>query len=830
MTPIAGNLPAPLTSFVGRRRDVAEVRRLLRTARLVTLTGTGGVGKTRLALHVAGLCAAAYPDGVWLVDLAPVRDPSTVAATALGALRLPDLGTRPALDALIGQLARHRALVVLDNCEHLPDASADLVTALLAACPGLGVLATGRRALAVPGEHVHALAPLPADGEAVELLQDRAAAVRPDFRVTDANRDRAVRLCAELDGLPLAIELAAARLRSLTLDVAVERLTDRFALLTGGCRTAPPRQHSLRGMVEWSYELCAPAERLLWNRLSVFRDGFGADAAADVCSGDGITAAEVPALLDRLVAQSVVVVRDGDGPPRHHLPEILREYGHARLTEPDRQRLARRHRDFYLALAERLAQRWYGPGQPQALARLRAEHANLRLALDHRDGLAGADADARGLAGTDADARGLAGTDADARDLAGTDVDARGLAGADVDARGLAGTDVDARGLAGTDADARGLAGTDADAHDLAGTDADAQAELALAAALRFHWSACGLLAEGRRRLDRALDAAPAPTLPRARALSAAAWLALLQGDPEAARRRLDEAERLGHRLASPSVLASVQGLRGTSALLRNESARALTHFEEALAAHQDAGESAQPLFWLFQMTLAQSRLADPRALDTGRRAVALAEAHGERHCRSYALLALGYELRARGDHDQALAHIRAALEILRDFDDFVATARALDLLAWIAAARGAHARAGLLLGAVSALARGVSIAPGAESGAHHARCAQAVASALGPQARDKALAEGSRYDTPAQAIALALDEDDDTAVKPLTRRERDVAALVAQGLTNRRIATRLSLSPRTVDRHVENILTKLGLRRRAQLAAWWAERREPAV
>jgi len=759
-TPGAGNLPAPLTSFVGRRHDVSEVRRLLRASRLVTLTGPGGVGKTRLALHVADRSRTAYPDGVWLVDLSPVRDPSTVAATALAAFRLPDLGTRPALEALTRQLARHRALIVLDNCEHLQDASARLATALLAACPGLRLLATGRRALDVPGEHVHTLAPLPADGEAVDLLQDRAAAVRPDFRITDANRDQAVRLCTELDGLPLAIELAAARLRSIGLDAAVERLTDRFALLTGGCRTAPPRQHSLRGMVEWSYELCAPAERLLWNRLSVFRDGFTPDAAVSVCSGDGITAAEVPGLLGRLAAQSVVAVRDGGTAPRHHLPEILREYGHARLTEPERRRLLRRHRDVFRTLAEGLALRWYGPGQPQALARLRAEHANLRLALEYRDGIAG--------------------------------------------------------------------------------TDADAQAELALAAALRFHWSAGGLLGEGRRRLDRALDAAPEPALPRARALCAAAYLALLQGDAEAARHRLDEAGKLGHRLANPSVLASVQGLRGTSAFLLDEPAQALAHFEEALAIHHGAGESAQPLFWLFQMTLALSRLSDPRALDTGRRAVALAEAHGERHCRSYALLALGYELRARGDHEQALAHIRAALEILRDFDDFVATARALDLLAWITAAEpsaGAHERAALLLGAVSALASGVSIPVGTEFGAHHARCAQAVASALGPEAYGKALTEGSRYDTPAQAIALALRENSENgkgtapaAAPALTRREREVAALVARGLTNRLIAAELCLSPRTADRHVENILTKLGLRRRAQIAVWWAERAERAA
>jgi predicted ATPase/DNA-binding NarL/FixJ family response regulator len=760
--PIAGNLPAPLTSFVGRQRELTEVRRLLHTARLVTLTGVGGVGKTRLALRVAALSRDAFPDGVWLVDLAPVRDPSMVAATALGALRLPDLGTRPALEQLTHHLARHQALIVMDNCEHLADASARLAATLLTACPDLRILATSRRMLEVVGENVHTLASLPADGAAVELLQDRAAAVRPGFRVTDDNRAQAVRLCTELDGLPLAIELAAARLRSLTLELTVERLTDRFALLTGGCRTAPPRHHSLLGTVAWSYELCTAAERLMWNRLAVFRGGFGLDAAEYVCAGDGIAAAGVLDLLDRLVAQSVVVICDRDGLPRFHLPEILREYGHARLTDSDERSLLRRHRDFFLTLTERLALRWYGPGQQEALVRLRTEHANLRKALDYRHKVAGDDAD----------------------------------------------------------------------------TDADAQAELALSAALRFHWCANGLLGEGRQQLDRALAAAPEPTLPRARALSTAAYLALLQADPATARRRLDEVEQLSRELESPSVRAHAQGLRGTAALLADSPEHALAHFEEALATHRGASETAETLFWLFQITIAQSRLADPRAADTARRAIALAQTHGERHCRSYALLALGYELWVRDDEEEALSHVRAALEILRDFNDYIATARALDLLAWITASRGAHERSALLLGAVSALTRSVNITQGAEFGEHRARCAEAVAAALGPTAYPRALADGSRRDTPAQAICLALRQDTAPAdstlsagtVNPLTRREREVSDLIAQGMTNRQIAATLSLSPRTADRHVENILTKLGLCRRTQIAAWWTRSKVPVL
>lgn len=736
-TSTSSNLPATLTSFVGRQHDVAEVRRLMRTARLVTIAGVGGVGKTRLALRVAELSSACFPDGVWLVDLASVRDPRLVAATAAAALGLPDLHTKPVLDVLTGQLARHQALVVLDNCEHLAEASAELATRLLAACPGLRVLATSRRILRVVGEHVHTLAPLPADSQAVELLRDRIAAVRPGFRITAANRAHAVRLCVELDGLPLAVELAAARLRSLTLEQVVERLADRFALLTGG---TTPRQHSLLGTVEWSYELCTAAERLLWNRLSVFPGGFGLDAAEEVGAGEGIAAHEVLDLLDRLVAQSVVLTCDRDGLPRYRLPEVLREYGAARLAESgELRRVLRRHCDFFLGLAERLALRWYGPGQPEALARLRAEHANLRLALEQPHCPQGA---------------------------------------------------------------------------------------LALAAALRFHWFANGFLGEGRRHLHRLLAAAPEPTRARARALCTAANLALLQSDLTTALQHLDEAERLGEH----SVRACCRGLRGFAALLAGRPQDSLVHYREALAALTTAGETPEQVFWLFQMTVTQTRLEDPRAVDTGRRAVAIARAHGERLCQSYALWALGRALWVSGDREQALARTREALEILRDFNDHIVTASALDLLARDAASRGAHERSALLLGAVNALCQATGFAPLSDD---HARCADTVAAALGHAAYERALAEGGRHDSPAQAIDFALDEGKAAPAgraKPLTRREQEVCGLVAGGLTNRQIAVALSLSPRTADRHVENILTKLGFHRRTQIAVWWEQQRAPAA
>lgn len=390
----SGNLPAVFSTFVGRRRNIAEIRRRLETARLVTLTGVGGVGKTRLAMEAAASMSKGFPDGVWLVDLAPVRDPSAVPGATATALGVPDLGPAPVGDRLAGHLAARRTLVVLDNCEHLADACARLTQSLLSAAPGLRVLATSRVSLGLTGECVLTVPPLSVPDEAVELVRDRAAAVRPSFRITEVNREVVTRLCERLDGLPLAIELAAIRLRTLTVEQLVDRLEDRFGLLTAGSSTAKPHQRTLRALIDWSHELCSPAEQLLWRRLSVFAGGFDLEAAEDVCCGDGLPRGEILDRLDRLVAQSVVLASEDESRPQYRMLETIREYGRGRLAESgEERRLLRRHRDFFRALAESSASAWYGPGQEESLARLRAQHGNLRLALEY-DGVEAGDAQA----------------------------------------------------------------------------------------------------------------------------------------------------------------------------------------------------------------------------------------------------------------------------------------------------------------------------------------------------------------------------------------------------------------------------------------------------
>ncbi|MDX3629138.1 LuxR C-terminal-related transcriptional regulator [Streptomyces europaeiscabiei] len=758
-TTAVGNLPAALTTFVGRYRDLAEVRRRLGTTRLLTLTGAGGVGKTRLALQVAAASTTDFADGVWLVDLAPLRDPSLTANTVAAALGVPDLGTRPVVDQLAAFLTHRSPLIVLDNCEHLIDACAELAHALLSASCGMRILTTSRRALGIHGEHVFVVPPLTPD-DAVELLRDRTIAVRPEFRVTESNRAQVLRLCEDLDGLPLAIELTASRLRTLTVDEAVNRLEDRFGLLTSGCRVARPHQRTLRALIDWSHELCTPAERLLWNRLSVFADDFCLDAAEDVCAGDGIGRDEVLDLLDRLVVQSVVqsvVLPCGrEGLPRYRLLATIRQYGRERLAESgEEQRTLRRHRDFYLALAERLADGWYGPGQQESLTLLRAEHANLRSAL------------------------------------------------------------------------AQG---------------GDPQATLALAAALRFHWCEGGFLGEGRRWLDHALTAAPEPSPARARGLWVAAWVAVLQHDHAAAYRLLDEAAELGERMADRVVSAHVQNLRGTLALFSGRLVEAVSLLEEAVVAHRRTNEEIGAVYTLILMATAQAHLGDPGTTETCRQALALAEAHDERLARAHAQWTLGYDAWVRRDLAEAAVMIRAALENEQGFNDYIRVALMLEQLAWVTTASGDHQRAGRLLGAARVLWRDIDTSI-STFGPHmvdqHAECEEEIVRVLGPAAYEDALVQGGRHRGPAEAIAYALRAEAEPtapapaaatvpAPSPLTPREREVAALIAEGMSNRQIASALGRSPRTVHGHVENILAKLAFGSRARIASWWTANQGP--
>jgi predicted ATPase/class 3 adenylate cyclase/DNA-binding NarL/FixJ family response regulator len=380
-TVAAPNVPTQLTSFVGRDHEMSEVLRILAANRLVTLTGAGGVGKTRLAIQAAAQIASELRDGVRYVDFAPISDPDIVPITVARALGLPDQPGRSTMDTLTRFIGERQMLIVLDNCEHLLDASAVLINALLSACPGLTLLATSREPIAVSGEVTWRVPSLSLTDEAIELFADRARRARPDFSVTDDNTPAVTEICRRLDGMPLAIELAAARVRALSLAEIIDSLHDRFRLLTGGARTAVRRQQTLRASVDWSHMLLTAPERILFRRLAVFIGGFDLDAARAVGGSGDIERYQVLDQLALLVDKSLVVAEDSPRGTRYRLLETVRQYALEKLAESGEADTIRAHHcDHYTAIAAQLdtpAQ----AGHERRLEQVETEIDNLRAAL-----------------------------------------------------------------------------------------------------------------------------------------------------------------------------------------------------------------------------------------------------------------------------------------------------------------------------------------------------------------------------------------------------------------------------------------------------------------
>jgi predicted ATPase/class 3 adenylate cyclase len=391
------NLPVQLTSFIGREREIAEVKRLLGAARLVTLTGSGGAGKTRLALQVAADVVESYPEGAWLAELAPIADPALVTKAVASAVNVPEQPGRGITETLVDALRSKAVLLVLDNCEHLLAACRDLAAALLRTCSQVRILATSREGLGVPGETLwrvpslsipEDIRHLPAPEElvlydAVHLFVDRAVATAPAFTVTSKNASAVAQVCQRLDGIPLAIELAAARVKVLAVEQIAARLDDRFRLLTGGSPIALPRHQTLRAAIDWSYNLLSESERVLLRRLSVFAGGWTLEAAETVSAGGAVDVASILDVLTSLVEKSLVLAETHHGEARHELLETVRQYARERLVEAGEVADVRsQHRDWYLALAEQAAPGLQGLEQANLFERLETELDNFRAALD----------------------------------------------------------------------------------------------------------------------------------------------------------------------------------------------------------------------------------------------------------------------------------------------------------------------------------------------------------------------------------------------------------------------------------------------------------------
>ncbi|KUN84581.1 ATP-binding protein [Streptomyces griseoruber] len=771
------HLPVETTSFVDRRSELAEGRELLARARLVTLTGPGGVGKTRLAGRIAARVGRAFPDGVRFVHLSGLHDPALVPLAVADALGLHDHSERPALDSLVERVRERRLLLVVDNCEHLATACAALAGALLRGTTGIRVLATSRHRLGLTEEHLMEVRPLPvpdpdgdltaADGyPALALFADRAAAVVPGFRLTAANRSAVARLCRRLDGLPLAIELAAVRMRVLDVHQLLARLDDRYRLLTGGSPAVLPRHQTLRAAVDWSHELCDAREQAVWARLSVLAGSFDLAAAEAVCCGGGVAeGADVLEAVAGLVDKSVLCRETGpDGGLRYRLLDSLRHYGLERLREmPGEERAARvRHRDWVQQLAATCEREWFGPGQPGIVARLRADRDNIRAALDFS-----------------------------------------------------------------------------------LTTPGEAHAGLRLAGILWFHWHACGAPREGRYWLDRALDANPDPSPERARALWTAGLLAGCPEDLTRGRRRAEEARALARRLGDPAEAAHADYVIGVIRLFSDDIPGALAHFRAAVARGRAPGQHLS-LLGLDHVELACALAFLGRAdeaIEVCEEIRRLCAEHGEQWVLSYGERILALAHAVKGDGERAEAHAREALRLKLAVHDVVGIGLTLDLLARIAADRGAHRRAALVLGGADRAWTDVDRDRWGAACLNATRRAaeDRVREAIGAAAYRRAYDRGTALALPELAARVLDDTGDDTglarpdghpeeppaaATVRLTRREAQVAELVAEGLANQQIADRLVIARRTAEGHVERILSKLGFSNRSQIAAWVAAQR----
>jgi predicted ATPase/DNA-binding CsgD family transcriptional regulator len=765
VSPPENNLPFQLTSLVGREREIAEVGRLLTGARLLTLTGPGGSGKTRLALATAADLVEDYEDGVWLVELAPLSDPDLVPQAVASVLGVREVPGTPLVDSLCLYLGARGVLLVLDNCEHLVGACARLAEILLHSCPNLRILATSREALGVSGETLFAVPPLslpdprrvPAPEslscyEAARLFVERAQAAKHDFSITEGNAMAVAQVCYRLDGIPLAIELAAARVKVLSVEQISSRLDDSFRLLTGGGRWALAHQRTLRTAMDWSHDLLSEEERAMLRRLSAFAGGFTLEAAEAVGEGEGIEGGEVLDLLSTLVDKSLVVVEEQDGEMRYRLLETVRQYGREKLAEAaEAERVRRQHVKYYLALAEEAEPAF--TEQVPWLERLETEYGNLRTALSWSLG--------------------------------------------PEDAEGPAGVRV--------------------------------QLGLRLASTLaqgRF-WNSYGP-GEGRRWLQRALAGSGTSTTPaRAKALNQAGLMAMWQGDTQQSAALLEEGRTLFEELGDGLGVANSLVDLGQLALRGGDRKRTRALREEGEALRPRLSDrQAMGFLLLFLGGAAIDEGDHDRAVGLLEEGLELNRELGDTLGTALCLASLGIVALEQDDPERAAALYEEDLRLLRSLRDKAATAFGLRGMACVAALRGDAARAARLWGAGEALGEAINLPLSPFDRAHpdYEGLLNGVRPRLEEIAWEAALAEG-RAMTPEVALEYALqppaapEEPSSPPSFPsgLSAREVEVLGLVARGMTDPQVAEELYISPRTVNAHLRSVYHKIGSSTRAE-------------
>lgn len=764
------NIPLQLTSFFGREQETAEIKELLHTARLLTFTGPGGVGKTRLAVQVVNELRDQYRDGVWLVDLSSLRDPAFIPRAVAQVLGIREERGRPLIDSLRDYLRSRQLLLILDTCGHLIKGCAALVASLLSVATDLRLLATSREPLRIPGERIWPVAPLPVPDprrfpevdhllryDAVHLFVDRARVNHPDFTITRQNAPVVAQICSRLDGLPLAIELAAARVRMFPVTELRRRLEDSLGVLTCGQRTASARHQSLRATIDWSYDLLRPRERLVFDRLSVFAGGWTLEMAGAVIAGEGVEADAALDLIGALVDKSLVMVDPSlDTPVRYRLLETLRQYAYQRLVaSQEEETIRRRHADFFLAMAEEAEQELLGPEQAEWLDRLEREHLNLHAVLEWT---------------------------------------------------------LETGRI---------------------------ETEMRLSGALWRFWYLSNHLDDGQPWIERAIalmrtSEAVIPVSIQANALNAAAAVAAIRNEYTAAMALTAESLQGFRRIDDRVGMATTLSLRGAVARYQGNLDLSLACGEESLALFRDLRDG-----WGIAVSLSFLAAVAEQQGDCHRAEVLLTESLAVRRELGHSwgiaqtLLHLGSLALRQGDPARANVLLLNGLALRRDLGDQPGVASALEKLAGVAVVRGAAEQAARLCGMAASL-RDALGAPGPDS-PEYDRMLTAVRAELGDTGFSSAWAVGSSMPLEQVIDAALLDRELSRPAPvmaelggkerscPLTQREREVAVLVAQGLTNREIASQLVLSKRTIDAHIANILRKLDFAGRAQIAVWIA-------
>ncbi|WP_213575254.1 protein kinase [Rhodococcus sp. USK13] len=759
-----GNLPLELSSFVGRRHELTEAKNLLASSRLLTLVGIGGVGKTRLALRLASSIRREFADGAWFVELDEVHTPTRLIDVVAATLGLRDQTDRSLREILLDFLSSRELLLILDNCEQVVDAVADLSAVLLQQNQNLRILATSREPLAIAGEATLRVPPLTVPDpdresslqglpryDAVSLFTERATAAVSTFTLTDTNKSAVSRICHRLDGLPLPIELAAARLRAMSPEQILQRLSDRYALLTRGSRGAPSRQQTLRLCIDWSYDLCTPLEQRTWERLSVFTGSFELDAAEHVC-GQNLQPGELLDSVASLVDKSILIREEHRGTVRFRLLETLRAYGREKgQHNDDYHDLRRRHRDWYRQLARDAEDEFISPRQLEWIARMSSDQPNLR------------------------------------------------------------------------------------DAMDFCLAENDAETGLQIATPLLQLWGSRGQLSEARRWLDDFLSLqTPRPTITYIRALYADCLVSEQQQDHHRGAALLERTQVLADQMTDPTAHAIVDHTNGIVGLFTADLTRAASSLERARSvfaqAENDLALQIECLSFL-GLTYLLADAEPHRAIECYEEVLAITEAHGESVYRSYALWAMAVAQWRLGAQSRVTKFLEQGLRLARLVDDPVGCANCIEVFAWIAGTSDPR-RAGTLMGAAEALGR----AAGSSSVfvpnllVYHEECERSARRMLTAHLFEESRQHGGAMDIDS-AVAYALREQPEKPTFPdsprLTKREQQVADLVAEGLTNKAIAARLVISQRTVQGHVEHILTKLGFTSRAQVAAWVVEERQ---